>query len=77
MSKGELSFFFFLMKAIILIKSICWLMLLVSNEFLYLCIFRLINLGISPLHQSYFCTHTKKGDGKTFVDKKSKFVNVS
>ena len=27
-------------------------MFLVCNEFLYLCIFRLINLGVIPLHQS-------------------------
>ena len=40
--------------------SICWLMLLVSNEFIYLCIFRLINLGVSPLRQSYFYTCTPK-----------------
>ena len=35
-------------------------MFLVCNEFLYLCIFRLINLGVIPLHQSYFCTRTPK-----------------
>ena len=40
--------------------SICGLMILVSNEFLYLCIFNFINLGVNPLHQSYFCTSPPK-----------------
>ena len=43
-----------------IIISIRWLMLLVFNEFLYSCIFRLINLGVSPLQQSYFYTRTLK-----------------
>ena len=35
-------------------------------------------LGRQPIALELFLyTHTQKGDGKTFVDKKSKAVNVS
>ena len=45
---------------ILIVMIYRFVMFLVCNEFLYLCIFRLINLGVIPLHQSYFCTRTPK-----------------